>query len=469
MNKNLILILALVSLSSVFGLEKTNSTKLQGSTTGRVTIYKDSYGFYVGGDFSYDYSANDRLGPYSYKMMLGLYTSNTLLSTRCINFDYYDCRYWDCNKRFQQYSVDYPYFSAIGRYAGADLYLDYAYWDLKADAFLAESCNSNYEYYGQFRSGILGMGTEGDAWNNFVYYPKFGIYLNKDLSGGKFLFAQDTSYYNSSFAVTTMYADKNWKVKLNGYIKVGYNNVPFTGKLIFDMHADAIGLPYATNTAILSYLETYSYVYCRWDTSYQPMCDYNGYISDLPDIVIVNGTNQIPIPPQVYVVDGYRKDYVSMITLNFKVIGSTYTKKNYVTNDYNDAIILDSRFMSYYYTVFDSTYSIPTITLYFANHNSMTGLQVLFLLIFVGIIIAVVCCVKAAKRRRPTTIVTNAVVAPVIYPNVVINQDHTQQFYSPPVQYTQQPYAYVQEPQHQQFQQYQQPGYPQQGYNYQQQ
>jgi len=301
--------------------------------------------------------------------------------------------------------VDYPYFSADGGYAGADLYLEYINWDLKADAFLAESCNSHYEYYGQFRSGIIGMGTEGNAWNNFYFFPKFGIYLNKDLSGGKLMFTQDTSYYNSSFPVTSMIADRNWKVKLNGYIKVGYNTVSFIGKLVFDMHADAIGLPYATSSTILSYLKSYSSVDCKWDTSYQPMCDYNGYISNLPDIVIVNGTNQISIPPEVYVVDGYRKDYVSMITLNFKVIGSIYTKKNYVTPDYNDAIILDSRFMSYYYTAFDNSYGVPTIALYIAIHNSMTGLQVLYLLIFVGIVIAVVCCVKAAKRRRPTTIV----------------------------------------------------------------
>jgi len=377
MNKSLLFFFCLALINSAFGTTQTNSPNLQGSKSGSVTIYKRSdKGFYVGADFKENESgANDRFGRYTFPMDLGLYTSQTLLPKKCLAFNTYDCDAWNCRPSQTKKTVNYPYFSASGNLASADVYVDYSSWSLYTQALYADSCETKSASNGSSSNGILGMGVNGKNLENLIGRQKFSIYLNKDLSGGELIFNDDNANYaNSSEQISVTYTDQDWKFTFTfGTIRIGdsVSYIEEGTQLIFDINENAIGFPLSNYNAILSFLSKYG-VICNQTRLYQPTCLYTGYISSLPTIILKKITGDtIPIPPEIYVQNSSNPSNVTTVTLNLRALGNNLTGNNYVTADYNNSIILDANFMRYYYTVFDATFMIekPRIILYIAGNG----------------------------------------------------------------------------------------------------
>jgi len=365
--------------------------RLNGPNAGIISIKKDSRGFYIGVDFVRDDpNSNKTYIQNDYPVLLGLYTSETLLASSCSDFSHYDCKSFKCFP-FDETTVSYPYFVASGVYATTIAYVDYSHWRLDADAVLADSCNQNSISIGKNTYGIIGMGIKGGSEYNFIESLLFSIHLEEDYSNGLLIFKKDFNYTTSEIPVVTIPTDKNWQADINGKIQVGNQSFSITSKLIFDLNTDAIGFPFDQYYAILTYLSDYG-VACTGDASSQPSCAYHGVIKDLPTIEIINDSMQIPIVPQVYVKNGRNEENVTKIVLNMRALGTNYTGKSYVTPEYSNTIILDAGFMSNYYTVFEGETEKDNqrITLYPTKSFPSTSRNLVWVYITAGVVVLLI-------------------------------------------------------------------------------
>ena len=139
------------------------------------TIFKDDRSFYVGVDLQYSYNEDDSdsdFGPNTVPMLLSLYTSNVWLADDCLSYYQYDCSEYSCNKyTWQDSNESLLDFSAIGYQASVTMYLDYFNWRLASYANIATSCNSSTYYWQQPQTyGVLGLGRDNSAQNNFIEF-----------------------------------------------------------------------------------------------------------------------------------------------------------------------------------------------------------------------------------------------------------------------------------------------------------
>jgi len=397
------------------------------SSTGEISILKDLNGYYVYIDLT-SVNTTGQVGDDTVRMMLSLTNNNLLLIDSCLNFNQYPCDYYHCKRDSGDvYEVQYPNLVASAIKVSTEAYLDYKYWDIEEKAWLATACSSSYSgYIGAGRYGILGLGTSGFSKSNFLKTREFSIYFNSDRQGGILKFANDQKY--ATYAIGNISANANWIVPINGFTQVTPYTSNFNGSLAFDIHADALGLPLKTFQWVVDKIaqsQWISNITCTNDT-FQPTCNYQGFISKLPSIYIGTGQNSVgfDIPPEIYVKNAYDKDqYVYSITLNLKALDPYLTGESYVTPDYSNTIFLDARTMSAFYLVFDATSGSNIIGIYKANPNprdnnpSNKWWIYLIVVVFIFIVTGGCCgCVKRrmANARTPATIVTQTTQAPLI-------------------------------------------------------
>lgn len=374
--------------------------------SGSVTINKDTNGYYVNADLSYNYNdASDSEGYDSdiAQMMLALYTSQTMFSSYCLDFNYYYCSSYGCSEyTWESTTASYPSFDVLTAYpASANLYLDYGNWELNSNAIIASSCSNDIYYnYGTNRSGILALGVNNTL-NNFINTSMFSISLARDGSSGTLQFYSNEDVVSSSAYTGQLYTTEDWQVAPTSvYITLGSNFISTTAGLIFDINSPGIGLPQFVFDDIIEDIETTADISCTSDT-YSPICYYSGDISDLPTITLNIQGVDIAIPPTVYVQDATDDDtYVDQMTLNFRLVDSGESGYNYVTETFSGYIILDSSFMSYYYTEFSYNGGSPTITIYSPyTSNIIWPFIVGGVLGFVVIVFIVCCCIRKRKNR----------------------------------------------------------------------
>ncbi len=398
----------------------SNNTKvprLNVTNSGNVPLYKDSIGFYAGVDLAKDDSSWPYYGPNTVSMLLGLYTSQTLLVTSCMTFTEYNCQKYQCTQYgWMNETVQYPYFIASGFAATAQAYFDYSHWSLNDYALIASTCSSGgLVTYGSGMSGILGLGLNtGNGLINYnVGNPVFSLYLKPvNNQAGYLMFQKDLRYASSSSPIATIKTDKNWKSLFNGYIQVGVTSVSlFNVSLIFDLYADTTGLPSAVYDSVLKYLG-YAGAYCSGN--YKPTCSYGSYMSRLPTLTIqLNSPNSgnIYLPPSVYVSDysSYsNSSTVSSFTLNLRALGSNLPTTSYVTPDFNNTLILNSAVLSQYYSVFDaSSPNTPYIYLYNAVQSPpVPGSTSWWGIVSGGVVLALLICACCRCCCRPKVITT---------------------------------------------------------------
>jgi len=410
------------------------------TSSGIVELKKDYHttGFYVEADLSYNrYGSSNHSNATnstnststsageSVKMMISISNVETMVAESCEYFGYYNCFQYGCYKYGSTQNIDYPAFSAYTTVAKGDMYLDYSYWKLStAYLYIAQSCQSHHNYFGYDRYGVIGLGTGGSAGGDFSFSKIFSININSEVNGGSLLFKNDASNIAGVSSETySFYANSTWQIRVySGYVQVSYGSVGFSGNVVFDINADAIGLPYNIYTSVVSYFRSYTSTYCS-STNFRPTCTlYSGSIGDLPDINInLDGIN-LKIPSKIYTT----KNDDGSFYFNFKATSPSLTNDSYVTPSFQNSIILDARFMSYYYTVFDASSGYNYIKIYEKStfpsswwiNAGIAGAA------FFAVLLCCCCCSKKKRVTKNTSTVAqinnttdiqNTTQAPLIY------------------------------------------------------
>lgn len=431
---------------------------------GQIDLQKDSMGFYVSVDFQEnpsDASDSDAYDPSIGIMSLALYTSHTILSNSCLQFNQYPCDSYGCSPYPSWPSdINLPYFIADGYLVNAQVYLDYNNWILNNYAILANSCPSNTSYpYGSSRYGVLGLGFNSSR-TNFINSSVFSINLDRSGVSGTLLFASNSDITSSSKNVATFTADSNWHISAKEMtIKVGDLELSLTTRIIFDLDADAIGLPLSIYQEFLTnFQDANPDVPCN-NANYKPTCSYNGRIGDLKNIKMTIQGQKIELPPTLYIEDQTDADVSidSSFTLNFKALDSSLTDESYVTPEYENYIIFDQNFLSFYYAEFSAIDTGYTIDLYTQYDTSASTDSPVWPYIVGGIagfflLALTICCICACvKKRRQRRRATRRVIqsandnptdrAPLVVNDQAINNNYQPNAYYPPYNYHQNIYS----------------------------
>jgi len=359
-------------------------------------------------------------------VMLGLYTNQTVLVVdECVGFDYYNCSQFSsyCQQTDdEEVTLNYPDFSTkTGNYGKTKVFIDTNYWNLTTDLLFVKDCSAyKKSTFGAGVDGIIGMGVGGNSIKNFprnqtyesimggteVVYdsspPIFSFFLLEGGKSGDLIFEYDSSKARSTTPVANLAADSNWHVSGVKSVKVGSSTFAFeeAGGLIFDINSDALGLPLDIYKKVIEAIDkTQESLVCPSpsEVTYRPKCKFPGNINVLPNITINVGDQKLSIPPSTYaqvikILDTPSKE----IYLNIRGLSSDNGNEAYVTEAYENYVILDQHVMGYYYTVFDTTgfnATDPTkqtvhIKLYEALHGKSTkALWIIIICTVIGLIV----------------------------------------------------------------------------------
>ena len=341
--------------------------------TGVIPI-KDYYGVYTVqvDQTNHANSANDpSYGRDTIDMMLALYTPISIFTGTCLNFtnllaDNPISGNWDSTN-----SLELLNFRLGGAPMTLNANLDYTYWSIKdtTNCYFAtnSNCHSNAFLYGIDTAGLIGMGNRLST--NFLATNIFSIYLASDSSGGKLIFATDFSYAESETPMYVLNTNDNWivsnivnismqSVSSNNKSTIPMNN--FAYMLLFDINTDIISFPLATYTQIIQFLKPY--VIGITDIN-APMGTNITSIENFPAITIWGPSNQaINITPQQYVEPVSYGNRPDQVVLNLRGCDPYQYGVSYVTGAYRYAIVIGSKYMKNFYTVFDG--SVPQVRLY---------------------------------------------------------------------------------------------------------
>ena len=338
-------------------------------------------------------------------MMLALYSSITLLAENCLSFSPILASEDQNSLVNDIFNLDYPYFTVKSGFSSPfQIDLSSNYPNDQEDAIVATSCSQQGpSAYGSESFGLLGMGIDNNALNNNSTLALFSIYLDGPEQNGKLFFTTDFSNTQSHTPVSTLTADADWHVFGVSSLKIGPVSYHTSStNLIFDINSNMIGLPLKIFETVISSLESVSSVTCPANTYSNPTCTYPGHIVNLPNIVIGVEAEQIVIPPVVYATSGT----ANTVSFNLRGLNSNMSDINYITPSYNSYIILDSNFMSYYYTVFAASPNGGTITLYAALQTEDNTSTIVFIVLgFIVLLIFLIsrCGCKKKKNKLNQT------------------------------------------------------------------
>jgi len=300
-------------------------------------------------------------------MSLSFYTHQTLLVSECLKFSSYDCEKYHCTPNPTNVDVrNYFSFTAQSYWAGANLYLDYDHWGGQVPSLIATSCEANTtDSYGQDRYGIIGLGTSFAGKSNWnASSPIFSVWVHDNMMLGELIFKKDLyNFAESATPVAVLKASSDWVSTLSGTVEIGKDKtLDMNVDLIFDLSADSIGLPLKIFNQVIEDLDSFGVKNCATGSTYQPSCDLQGDYANLPNITLVSGNSKLVIPPKVYVLEYVDK---TSVTLNLKGLSNDLTGESFVTRSYDNCIVLDAKFMNYYYVVFEyQNENGSTITFY---------------------------------------------------------------------------------------------------------
>jgi len=410
--------LSSLTLSSAFLSKKNDDDPIK-----NVPINQTYFGFYVNADIS-DATDTDE-DPISIPMQLALYTSSTLLAAKnfeCQEFYTLDCDIYSCIE-YPNLTAgnEYPYFTAKGHLVSMHMYLEASAWNLNINATYATDCHQGRSALGTGTYGLIGLGVDDNAWNNFLnLYPIFSIYIDENVTTGTLYFGTNMDRATTENPIAVLPADSNWHISNVVSIEFGLANVSMNTKMIFDMNADSIGIPLAQYQDLLSAISNnITGLTCPTDASsyYRPVCNYTEglNVSALPNLTIYIGNQKLDISPDVYIwVVRNTTNTTGRIQFSLQALSSSLTGNNYISPIYNKYVILDSYTMSYYYMVFDGvSHSIGnnTIQMYYSNHTIHTPtsnfvfyliLTIASLMLFILAMLIYFRCVNkrsAAKKR----------------------------------------------------------------------
>jgi hypothetical protein len=243
-------------------------------------------------------------------------------------------------------------------------------WELKNKAAMYSYCSipstyvSNAEIF-----GILGLGADGDAANNFKGdHPLFSI--KTDRAGkGELIFGNDASQYDASKKPQVVKTTANWTALTTNITFGTYNKTTYATRLSFDLNVEGM---YIDNSGVglqdalasikskLVALKAFS------DSTLGPYLYYNGSLDALPDIEIgLEGNQILKISPYAYSRPVANKPGYFEIMLIIANSYSEYDGGKTGTSIYGT--VIGRTIMSQYYSIFEAPkdkQQSPTVTLY---------------------------------------------------------------------------------------------------------
>lgn len=350
-------------------------------------------------------SAKDNL------MAVSLFNSHVFVSNCPSVFKYFNCTaYPDSCIPFPKlrFNADYPFFSVGGSRILLNMTLGNYGKGNRVKAFYASDCSRN-PFGNNDVVGSVGFSlNESNYFNMDTTDNRFSIWLEKEGSDGTLLFGDDSDYRGEEPPLRMMGVSKNWEIPIDSVFLLDYQ-FDFSGKAIFDINSNFIGLPDKLYVDLLGDLKSRFNFVCDLQ-ALQPNCSYTRDIANLPSLIIMpnEGNNPVTLPPELYLnkLDNnlYQLLFVSLIDQ------PKLPHQIFVTDTYLNYMVLGAPFFRYYYTVFNfRDPKNPEIDLYTApkNNPESSGLSawailgiVLGVLLLIGIIVGSISAFKKSRDRR---------------------------------------------------------------------
>ena len=310
-------------------------------------------------------------------------------------FQNYNCSApcsYNVSKEVYKHEFPDQYLVYYGSYgSNVSVSFDNSAWSLSNPPFFLTSLSAQFKYGDMMNNtyGWIGLGTDGDAINNFNQdHPLFSISITNGSTGaGALIFGNDTTKANNDTFISFAKTDPNWvmnvvNVSIGGYyyddLVFGYTDGSFNEteykdyygtwnlSMSFDLQSAYFDIPMELGKFLAVALSTYDGIECGvLGLGYY--CGYDGDLADLPDIIFILGDgSQIPIPAtlymaiaeNVYIYDKGNYQYESLFNFVAPTTGSRYVK-------------LGLPLMANFYTVFERVDGVNRIGLYSASTVSL--------------------------------------------------------------------------------------------------
>ena len=294
-----------------------------------------------------DLATNIKTG---HAMLIALYTSETVFFNNKLNGAKFECGTLgsECSKIIPSVSVtvNTPYLKVNGERIRQSVFLDHHHWCFHFTTYQPILLNSYEGYYdGRGTFGFIGMGRKP---NNRFFTEMFSIYLENDHQG-ILLFGNDLNFAQFNTSQTSLPATEDWHVINLAMIEVKskttVKKVPLERniRILFDINQDDISLNGDFMNSLLSALKGFL-TSCQ-TANVLMTCAFNDDFNSLPTIdLVLAGGEKLKIPPEVYAASASKGQ------VTFKIFHHPSFIKS---GAFGDSIILGSKFMQHYYTVFD--------------------------------------------------------------------------------------------------------------------
>jgi hypothetical protein len=350
-------------------------------------------------------------------MAISLFNSHVFVSNCPSVFKYFNCsEFPDSCVPFPRvsYGADYPFFSVWGYRILLNMSLGNYGRGNKVKAFYPSVCTRN-PFGENDVVGSVGFSLNESNYFNFdTENSRFSVYLKRDESDGELLFGDDSDLRTEDPPLRMMGVTKNWELLIEEVYLLD-SQFQFSGKAIFDINSDFIGLPTIVYDKLIGDLKQRFNFVCD-PQILQPNCSYTRDLSSLPSLIIMPalGSNPVVIPPSLYLnkLDNnlYQILFVSLTT------NPIFGHQMFVTETYSNDIVLGAPFFRHYYTVFNYVDpKNPEIDFYFYSKSAEedSGISawgivgiVLGALLIIGIIVGSVYAFRKSRdRKRQETLV----------------------------------------------------------------
>lgn len=414
MQKTLIVLVALVGFLSASSIFRTPITELRASTNSSInmTVNNGLYRAHVNYVWKSDKETDKNY-------LVALYSSQFLLPpadgvAACLNFaGNYDCGSYpnSCTPLSNPLpaplpvAISSPYFEGTGTPVTTQIWVDYNSWILSnavgapAPAVTAFTCDNNGGKVGEEQfagaNGIVGLGIDGAAKNNFVNGTKnFWVSIGNNTANIKFQSNASTpDFYQKIWSART---DSNWGINVANGVKIGDYSNPAASRLIFDFNFKTNGFPKAIYDNIIIELNKIKGVKCPTDSNSDPKCTGTVKQADWKNLTLnIAADNQVSLNVFDLIQNSNSlEEKWTDFTLNIRALSKDLTSINHVTaaTDAANTIILGANTMRRYIYIF--SIADQSVTVYYSSFGDaiIKGLAAFLKWIIIAIVGSIIIC-----------------------------------------------------------------------------
>jgi uncharacterized integral membrane protein len=274
-------------------------------------------------------------------------------------------------------------------------------------ALYADICTKN-SYNNNEVMGSVGLSLSNNNYENFdALDNKFSIWLERDGSDGELIFGEDSAHEVDEPSINLVGVTLDWEVPLS-QLSLLDEVYLFTGKAIFDINSNFIGIPEYVHWQIMKDLKRHNFLCLKGMVT--PNCTYTEDINNLPTLILTmaDGDTFISIPPALYTRKLDRENLYSCLLVSL-LKDPVDPHQVPVTRNYQNYIVLGAPFLQYYYAVFNYTnVDDPQIRLFVPKASGGVGglsawaiiAIILGALLLIGIIVGSVMAFKKNREKK---------------------------------------------------------------------